>query len=36
MLGEPLEPDPIGPARAVDAPDIDPLIAAVRELHRLD
>jgi acetoin utilization deacetylase AcuC-like enzyme len=36
MLGEPLEPDPIGPATAIAAPDIDPLIAAVRELHRLD
>jgi acetoin utilization deacetylase AcuC-like enzyme len=36
MLGEPLEPDPIGPATAVPAPDIDPLIAAMRELHRLD
>jgi acetoin utilization deacetylase AcuC-like enzyme len=36
MLGEPVEPDPIGPAAAAAAPDIDPLIAAVRELHRLD
>jgi acetoin utilization deacetylase AcuC-like enzyme len=36
ILGEPAVPDPIGPATEASAPDIDPLIAAVRELHRLD
>jgi len=35
LMGEPITPDPIGPAPDRAGPDIEPLIAAVRELHGL-
>jgi acetoin utilization deacetylase AcuC-like enzyme len=35
ILDLPIGLDPIGPATAAASPDIDPLIAAIRELHQL-
>ena len=35
LLGEPVTPDPLGAAPETPAPDIRPLIEAVRELHGL-
>lgn len=36
LLGEPVTPDPIGPAPAAEAPDIGALIDDARRLHALD
>jgi acetoin utilization deacetylase AcuC-like enzyme len=33
LLGESITPDPLGPAPELHAPDIEPLVEAVRELH---
>ncbi|HLF79005.1 MAG TPA: histone deacetylase [Dehalococcoidia bacterium] len=35
LMGKALTPDPVGPAPALPAPDLAPLIAAVKELHGL-
>jgi acetoin utilization deacetylase AcuC-like enzyme len=35
LLGEDLTPDPVGPAPQARAPDIEPLLSALRELHAL-
>ncbi len=35
LMGEPITPDPVGPAPKMTPPDIEPLIEAVSKLHNL-
>jgi acetoin utilization deacetylase AcuC-like enzyme len=36
LLGNPFAPDPHGPAPNADGPDVEPLLAAIRGMHKLD